>query len=72
MNRVWPVTAAVFAVAVAADLLRGADYAFPGYYAAFGFAGCVLIVLVSKWLGKHLLQRSENYYEASSPGRDDG
>lgn len=63
MTRVWLVVAAGFAVAVAADLLRGADYLFPGFYAAFGFVGCAVIVIVSKRLGKHLLQRPESYYD---------
>jgi len=28
----------------------------------YGFLGCGLIVLGSKWLGKKLLQRDEDYY----------
>lgn len=47
------------AVSAAADVARGADVDFPGYYAAFGFVGCVVIILASKWLGKHWLQRPE-------------
>lgn len=35
----------------------------PGFYAVYGFLGCVLIVIVSKALGHHLLQREEDYYE---------
>lgn len=34
----------------------------PGAYAGFGFAGCALIVVASKWLGKALLLRKEGYY----------
>ncbi len=38
----------------------------PLFYAAFGFLGCVLIIIVSKALGKRLLQKSENYYDRNS------
>ncbi len=31
--------------------------------AAYGFIGCLVIVLVSKLLGKWLLQRREDYYD---------
>lgn len=39
----------------------------PGFYAALGFVGCWLIVVVSKWLGKVWLQRPENYYGEADP-----
>jgi hypothetical protein len=35
----------------------------PGFIAVFSFAGCIVIILASKWLGKALLQRREEYYE---------
>lgn len=35
----------------------------PGFYALFGFVGCVAIIVISKWIGKILLQRKEGYYE---------
>jgi hypothetical protein len=35
----------------------------PLFYGAFGFVGCVLIIVVSKALGKALLQKPEDYYE---------
>jgi hypothetical protein len=34
----------------------------PGFYAGFGFAGCVLLVLVAKVL-RRFLKRPENYYD---------
>ncbi len=37
--------------------------AIPGFYGMFGFVSCVLIVVVSKLLGKWLLQRREDYYD---------
>jgi hypothetical protein len=35
----------------------------PGFYVFFGFAGCVAIILISKALGKLLLQKKEDYYD---------
>jgi len=40
---------------------------FPGFYAIFGFISCVLIVLVSKFLGI-FLKRKEDYYNDDSGG----
>jgi len=36
--------------------------AFPGFYAAYGFVACVLLVLVAKRL-RGVLMRDEDYYE---------
>ena len=36
--------------------------AFPGFYAAYGFIACVLLVLVAKRL-RGVLMRDEDYYE---------
>ncbi len=35
----------------------------PLFYAAFGFLGCLFLILVSKGLGKAFLQKKESYYE---------
>jgi hypothetical protein len=35
----------------------------PGFAAALGFAGCWLLIAVSKALGKHWLERHEGYYD---------
>lgn len=35
----------------------------PGFYIIFGFVGCVVIILVSKALGKLFLQKEEDYYD---------
>lgn len=34
----------------------------PAFYILFGFAGCALIIFLSKAYGKMLVQREENYY----------
>ena len=33
-----------------------------GFYPVYGFVGCVVLVLVAKWM-RTFLMRSENYYE---------
>lgn len=38
----------------------------PLFYAGFGFVGCVLIIIVSKALGKAFLQKPEDYYDRNS------
>ncbi len=37
--------------------------AIPGFSAICGFIGCILIIVVSKALGHHWLQRGEDYYD---------
>ena len=33
-----------------------------GFYPAYGFVGCVVLVLIAKWM-RTFLMRSENYYD---------
>lgn len=35
----------------------------PGFWAAFGFVGCVVIIVASKAVGKFGVQRREDYYD---------
>ena len=35
----------------------------PGFWSLFGFISCVLIIVVSKWIGHHWLVRDEDYYD---------
>ena len=35
----------------------------PGFWSLFGFISCVLIIVVSKWLGYHWLMRDKDYYD---------
>lgn len=37
--------------------------AIPGFYIIWGFLSCVVIIYVSKWLGKLFIFRSEEYYD---------
>ena len=35
----------------------------PGFWSLFGFIACVLIVIVSKWIGHMGFMQNENYYD---------
>ena len=35
----------------------------PGFWSIFGFIACVVIIIVSKWLGKNGLMKDEDYYD---------
>lgn len=48
--------------------LSGADHGHwwnhvPGFYAIWGFLGCIVIILASKWVGKRFIQQKEDYYD---------
>jgi hypothetical protein len=34
-----------------------------GFWSLFGFVACVLIIVVSKWIGHHGLMKDEDYYD---------
>ena len=36
----------------------------PAFFALFGFIGCIVIIFSAKFLGKVLLRRKEDYYDA--------
>ena len=36
----------------------------PAFFAFFGFIGCLLIIFLAKFLGKVLLRKKEDYYDA--------
>ena len=35
----------------------------PGFWAAFGFVACVVIIIVSKWFGHLGIMTREDYYD---------
>lgn len=37
--------------------------AWPGFYALYGLVACVILVLVSKYVLRPLVEREENYYD---------
>ena len=34
----------------------------PGFWSLFGFVACILIILISKWIGYLGIMQDENYY----------
>jgi hypothetical protein len=64
-RRAMTVTAVLFAVGIGVDVLTDAKY-FPGFAATIGLFGCIVIVVVSKWLGT-TLSRPEDLYPADVP-----
>jgi len=57
------------AVIVAADFLVPREHAaffwddIPGWSAVYGFISCVIIIVVSKFLGHRGLMKKEDYYD---------
>ena len=52
---------------------KGAHYGWEnmvGYYAAYGFISCVLLVFAAKYLLRPLVMRDEDYYD-KPPGKRD-
>ena len=35
----------------------------PGFWSVFGLISCVLIIIVSKWIGQLWLMQDEDYYD---------
>ena len=34
-----------------------------GFWSLFGFISCVIIIVVSKWIGHHWLMKDDGYYD---------
>lgn len=63
MRRPWKILfAAALVLSLFADLRLVGDHTW-GFFALFGVVGCIVIILISKWLGSLWLQRDEAYYE---------
>jgi hypothetical protein len=66
MNRTAvTVTAVLLALGIVVDIVTGAKN-FPGYAASIGLFGCIVIVVVSKWMGG-ALSRPEDLYPDDVP-----
>ena len=68
--RVWSLcfVAALIVVALPYVVPHEAEHhgwwdSIPGWWAIFGFVGCAVIVVVSKWLGYLFLQKGEDFYD---------
>ena len=71
-RRLWLIFLIALVLSILADLalsLVTGGYQYPwwnsiwGFFAVLGFVGCVLLVVVSKWLGRRWLWRKEDYYD---------
>jgi hypothetical protein len=69
MKIVWAIVIVLTVLSTAAQFFLGRSDAvywwdrIPVFWAAFGFAGCVIITLFAKSAGKMFLQREEDYYD---------
>jgi hypothetical protein len=64
---------ALLVVLVLLDALPGAvdkaeahtwlEESVPGFWALFGFLGCAVLIILSKWLGRLGVSRREDYYD---------
>jgi len=43
----------------------------PGFWALFGFIGCALIIILSKWYGHAGIMTREDYYEEPAAREED-
>ncbi len=62
----WIVLGLITALSLIAQYLGKQSYWWdmvPGFYAIYGFVGCILIVKISKWFGKKIAFRDEDYYD---------
>lgn len=76
MKSVYILVAAIMVLSMAAEMfgihLHSASW-WPlpfGYNIFFGFAGCWLLIIISKIAMAHLLQRDEDYYESRGEEND--
>jgi hypothetical protein len=72
----WSVLGLVVAFTLVVEQSISSDHeywftAIPGFWVGFGFVGCVAIIVLSKWYGRHAVQRGEDYYEQDD-GSEDG
>ncbi len=35
----------------------------PGFWSLFGLIACIIIIVVSKWIGHHGIMKDEDYYD---------
>lgn len=60
----WAALAVVFAGTVAASFFDAEGETPAVFYAIFGAVGCLLLLFLAKIVGKPLLTRKEDYYDA--------
>ena len=68
MSRFWATLLAITLVGSLVMNFVGPTYRekvwdLPTFFAFYGFIGCVVIIYISKWLGKHWLLKDPEYYD---------
>ena len=63
----WIVIGAIVGGSLIAEQLAHHEHHYwfhdiPAYFVLYGFIGCVAIIYLSKWYGKYVVQRPEDYY----------
>ncbi|MCC5788081.1 MAG: hypothetical protein JJT75_00460 [Opitutales bacterium] len=65
-NEMTPMAWAVLVILLIGTVVAGIfdeETGFPLFYSVFGFAGCLLLLFLTKVVGKKALSRKEDYYE---------
>lgn len=68
-NWPWIVLAALTALTIIGQFMEHHYWweAVPGFFAAFGFIGCLLIIFCAKFLGSLMVSQKPDYYKNSNP-----
>ncbi len=73
MKKIWIITASIVIIILFASLdyfipggHEGHEFwwsAIPAFFLVFGFIGCILLVVIPKFIGHFWLDRKEDYYD---------
>lgn len=64
----WTALALLTILSLAAQFAAEREYwweKIPAFWAVYGFVGCMLIIVIAKAIGKHFVQKKEDYYDES-------
>lgn len=69
----WIVLALLTAATIVGQFMESRYWweAVPGFFAAFGFVGCLLLIFGAKTLSGLLVSRKPDYYDKFAPQEDD-
>lgn len=65
----WIVLGLIFGIALILEFTFLSDYKshwwnhVPAFYALWGFLGSVVVIFISRWLGKLFILKDEDYYD---------
>lgn len=69
----WIAVALVTVITVIGQFIESHYWweAVPGFFAAFGFAGCMVLMFGAKFLGKILVTQSPDYYDKLKKSKEE-